>query len=605
MKFNKKGASFGTIVGVFGAILIALGVAWLIAQNWHQIPAPVKIIILLSATSGAYAAGTMLRVREYTGIGKALLVLGALLYSLSIFLIAQIYSTSTSWQGQAWLWLLCWIGVLASAYIFDSSASLVVGLVEVCIWLVIQFIAFAEKMEYNNSSFGILALYFLAMGVLSYGLALLHRSAGHKFGRVYLFWTAFYFMAFAYVLSFQTLLPHLWADGLQFSPAIIFLLSLAAISIAAFVFGIIASLNTASVQTKEIAGIFALIVMLVLLISSASLVSSSIGTCYEKQCYDFRDQSSCVNSNLQSKCQWVNNYCNAQSQNCYTYKNENDCAKNSCKWNAVTRCDQKNCNTKQSQSSCEASSGCKWAGNYCTEKESCSQFTSQNPCENAQNANCEWLNNYCSPVQQNCYNYRTQNSCEKSNCEWSTTGQCDYGTNSYSQTNSCYNNYDATSCGNAKGCHWNINSNYCDVERPCDKYSSDKISCNQQAQCGWRQDSYYSYFGRQGNIPLSLWAIWIFANLIFLLLILGVIGYGTWQKNTKIINLGILFFSLDILTRYIGFAMDFWGYTGLSIMFIAGGITLLIGAFFIEKWRRKLVSQVITAPTPAKPARPR
>ena len=44
--FNKKGASFGTIVAVFGSILIALGIAWLIAQNWHQMPAPLKIIIL-------------------------------------------------------------------------------------------------------------------------------------------------------------------------------------------------------------------------------------------------------------------------------------------------------------------------------------------------------------------------------------------------------------------------------------------------------------------------------------------------------------------------------------------------------------------------------
>ena len=225
---NKKGASFGTIVAVFGSILIALGVAWLIAQNWHQMPAPLKIIILLGATGAAYTVGTVMRAREYTGIGKALLVLGALLYTLSIFLIAQIFATSTSWQGQAWLWLLAWVGVLASAYIFDSSASLVVGLIEVCVWLVIQFIAFAEKMSYYNQSYGILALYFLAMGILVYGLALLHRSAEHKFGRLYLIWTAFYFMAFTYVLSFQALLPHLWADGLQFSSAIVFLLFLAA-----------------------------------------------------------------------------------------------------------------------------------------------------------------------------------------------------------------------------------------------------------------------------------------------------------------------------------------------------------------------------------------
>ena len=44
---DKKGVSFGTIVGVFGSILIALGIAWLLAQNWHQIPAPLKISFFL------------------------------------------------------------------------------------------------------------------------------------------------------------------------------------------------------------------------------------------------------------------------------------------------------------------------------------------------------------------------------------------------------------------------------------------------------------------------------------------------------------------------------------------------------------------------------
>jgi len=591
---NKKGASFGTIVGVFGSILIALGIAWLLAQNWHQIPAPLKIIILLGATSAAYVVGTIMRVREYTGIGKALLVLGALLYTLSIFLIAQIFATSTSWQGQAWLWLLAWVGVLASAYIFDSSASLVIGLIEVCVWLVIQFIAFAEKMSYYNQSYGILALYFLAMGILVYGLALLHRSAEHKFGRLYLIWTAFYFMAFTYVLSFQTLLPRLWADDLEFSPAIVFLLFLAAISIVALVIGIITSLNKQTVQSKEIIGVFALIVFLILLIASASVVSTSIGTCNERQCYDFKDQTSCTNSNLQTKCQWLNNYCNVQSQNCYSYKEENACTQNSCKWTPVTKCEQRRCNIKQSQSSCESSSGCEWMGTYCVEKESCSQFASQSGCEGAQNLNCEWLNNFCSPIQQNCYTYRTQNSCEKSNCEWLTTGQCDAQYNSIQQT-SCYNYRDASSCGTAKGCKWNEYSNYCDVVRPCQEFSNNKDTCKQHNECQWRQDSYYSYFGSRGKTPLSLWAIWIFANVIFILLILGVIGYGTWQKLSKMINLGIVFFSLDILTRYIGFTMDFWGYTSLSIIFVAGGVILLIGGYFIEKWRRNLVSQMKTA----------
>ena len=172
------------------------------------------------------------------------------------------------------------------------------------------------------------------------------------------------------------------------------------------------------------------------------------------------------------------------------------------------------------------------------------------------------------------------------NCDW-FTGAC--------QQTSCYSYIDPSSCGTAKGCQWNQYSNYCDVARPCQEFSNNKDTCKQHNECQWSQESSYSYRGYgRGKTPLSLWAIWIFANVIFILLILGVIGYGTWQKLTKMINLGIVFFSLDILTRYIGFAMDFWGYTSLSIIFVAGGIVLLIGGYFIEKWRRSLVSQVKT-----------
>src|SRR3989338_6791920 len=162
---------------------------------------------------------------------------------------------------------------------------------------------------------------------------------------------------------------------------------------------------------------------------------------------------------------WINNYCTYQSQSCYMYKEEATCAQNSCTWTTVTRCEQKSCNAKQSQSSCESSSGCKWMETYCIEEESCGQFTSQSWCEGAKNLDCEWLNNFCSPIQQYCYNYRTQNSCEKSNCEWLTTGQCGAQYNPVPQV-SCYEFSDAGSCGSAKGCIWNENSNYCEVLRP-------------------------------------------------------------------------------------------------------------------------------------------
>ena len=379
--FNKKGASFGTIAAVFGSILIALGVAWLIAQNWHQMPAALKIIILLSATIGSYATGTMLRVKSYPGIGKALLVLGGLFYTLSIFLIAQIFATSTSLQGTAWLMLMAWVGVIASSYIFDSSASLVVGLIEFVIWLNVQFFAISNwEFSSRTPQFGVLAFWFLATGIIFFGIGLLHRSNKHKFGNLYQIWTSFYFLAFSYILSFQVLLPYLWAKQAQFSRDMIFLIFLVIIALIFLVAGIIRALGSGNIDKKEIIGVFATIIFLIIVILSTTILSG----------VDYR---------------------------------------------------------------------------------------------------------------------------------------------------------------------------------------------------------YSWWYGQSSQVPLSLWFIWIFANVVFLGIILAVIGYGTWQKSPNIINMGIFFFSLDIITRYIGFLVDFWGYTSLALIFITGGILLLGGGFLIERWRRGLVSQ--------------
>ena len=376
-KLNKKRMSFGGIVAVIGSVLISVGIAWLIAQNWHYIPAPLKIIILILATSSAYVFGTMLRVRGYYGIGKALLVLGALLYTLSIFLIAQIFSTSTDFQGMAWLLLLAWIGVFVTAYLFESSASLVVALLEFLVWLVIQFFAFTEGFREMISP-GILAFYFLVTGVLVYGLSLWHRAKKQSFARLYQWWTAFYFLAFTYLLSSQTLLPMMWPkEATTLTPSIVFLLFLLIISLVALISGIMVSISKRTVTSKEIGGMFAIVTVLAALIGLTSFVSSE-------------------------------------------------------RWGL-------------------------WGG------------------------------------------YRT--------------------------------------------------------------------------------------------IPLNLWALWIFINIVFILIILAVIGYGSWQRSSKIINLGIVFFALDIFTKYMGFVIGFRGYVGLSVIFIIGGIILLVGGWSIEKWRRKLIAQ--------------
>ena len=52
-----------------------------------------------------------------------------------------------------------------------------------------------------------------------------------------------------------------------------------------------------------------------------------------------------------------------------------------------------------------------------------------------------------------------------------------------------------------------------------------------------------------------------------------------------------MFFALDIITRYIGFVLDFGGQVGFAVMSIMGGIVLIFGGWGIEKWRRVLIER--------------
>ena len=78
----------------------------------------------------------------------------------------------------------------------------------------------------------------------------------------------------------------------------------------------------------------------------------------------------------------------------------------------------------------------------------------------------------------------------------------------------------------------------------------------------------------------------IIANLIYAAMIVGIIVLGYIKRYNAYINIGILFFVLDVIARYFDF---FWNLLPRSIFFIAGGIMLLAGGIFLEKKRRKVL----------------
>ncbi|MBI2101269.1 hypothetical protein HYT53_01550 [Candidatus Woesearchaeota archaeon] len=289
-------------------------------------------------------------------------------------------------QHAVYVLLLAMVVVAVIAYYFQSSGSLMLAMLELVTLVILQYAAFIEAKE-DFISPGFLAFYLLLVGLILYGLSLVHRAMKHKFGRVFQEWSAFYLLLFSYILSFQILLPYLWpSESKSTTGAVAMLFIMAVLAIASLVIGVMGSVSNKSVQNREIGLFVVFVVLLSLLIWATSFVSDS---------------------------------------------------------------------------------------------------------------------------------------------------QADYG-----------------------------------------------------------------YYGRGPSVSGPLLYVWIFSNTIFIGIILAIIGYGTWQKIPKIINLGILFFAVDIITRYIGFIMDYWGYTSLAIIFISGGLILLAGGYGIEKWRRSLISKAKSGTIP-------
>ena len=482
---NKKAmATFGTIVAVMGSVLIAVGIAWFLAKNWHQISSFLKIIILLTFTSAAYIAGVMLPTKGYAGTGKALLLLGGLLYTLSIFLIAQIFFTSSNLQGQAWLWLIAFIGVAISTYFFESIPLLIISILEFMIWTIIQFSAFSEN--FKMFSGGMLTFLFLVMGILFYSLYLLHSSKEHVFAKIYQWWTLFYFLLFTFILTFQLVLPNLWTEKVSsFSAPAMFVECMAVVSIVLLCFGIKYNLESGKNQRKEMIGVLILLFVLVVFLLSTMSIKNEFGFCNAKECYSFSTKEDCKKSPDILHCDW-----NIE----------------------ITPFGDNN--------------------GYCTQ--ACSYYYNMTACENA-DQDCVWLDYYCSIKW---YNPQVQQ----------------------------------------------------ELYTSCQKMNNNKESCNNDELCSWSSDPFF--FSNSKTMPVNIWIFWILINVIFIGVVLLIIGYGTIVKSSAIINIGIVFFVLDIVSRYIGFIMDFKGYVGLSMIFISGGILLLGGGYLIERWRKKLLENV-------------
>jgi uncharacterized membrane protein len=79
----------------------------------------------------------------------------------------------------------------------------------------------------------------------------------------------------------------------------------------------------------------------------------------------------------------------------------------------------------------------------------------------------------------------------------------------------------------------------------------------------------------------------ILMNIVFAFGVVGIIVLGYVQRQTSYINIGLIFFVLDVIARYFDF---FWKLLPRSVFFIVGGIILLLGGSLLEKKRRRVLA---------------
>jgi uncharacterized membrane protein len=78
-------------------------------------------------------------------------------------------------------------------------------------------------------------------------------------------------------------------------------------------------------------------------------------------------------------------------------------------------------------------------------------------------------------------------------------------------------------------------------------------------------------------------------NLLFFAGLVWLIMAGRHKHQPFLINMAFLFFALTLLSRYFD---TFWSLMNRSLFFMAGGLILLVGGYFLERGRRKITASM-------------
>ena len=149
-------------IAVIGAVAAGLGVILFFAANWDAVSRPGRVVLLLVAILGAYAAGFVTLERRPL-VGHALILVGAIAFGAGVFLVGQMYHVQAHDPLAFALWSA---GVAPLAWIMRSRALTTLTLLTLGGWLVYELVDLLDSSPYDTTAVAI------PIAVMLYGAAL-------------------------------------------------------------------------------------------------------------------------------------------------------------------------------------------------------------------------------------------------------------------------------------------------------------------------------------------------------------------------------------------------------------------------------------------------
>lgn len=199
-KLQEESNRFLVIISFVGALLVAAGIALLIAANWEEIPRGVKLAVGFTLMLGAHGFGWWLREihGKYPKSGEALHLLGSCLFLANIALVGQIYHLSSRPPNAILLW---WVGITALPWLLRSKAQHLLALIAFGVWFGFE-VNQEDSLIRLRDECQVLAYALLGLVYVGLGYAL-RRSAFANFAKVTERLGLLLFLVFVYPLTWQ------------------------------------------------------------------------------------------------------------------------------------------------------------------------------------------------------------------------------------------------------------------------------------------------------------------------------------------------------------------------------------------------------------------